>query len=358
MVRYRRGFIGRGPRMKPRSTASKYSSFFGRTPKTMPQRAANSFRTRVKTALANRLDSNRLVNLRLGFKKRGPGSVVMNDKPTTKMEYVKPVGDGNSTSYFKKKPKPLYGLRRRMARLKPLQMRTSDFVGQVVWAYGRQGVSTFITNSNTELKTLTDDITTDPTSNFLIQSTNFHWILTNGSKVGVKLRIYEGVCKRDTATTPNLAWVNGIGDAGATAQPSDAIDAKPFGSPRFNSSYHVTQVTNVYLAQGRSHEHYSKYGYNRMYDREYFFGGATDYIRGWTRFVMFVAYGEPVADTDSDISTGSGRILICATKVQRYRYDEPLVNIYRHTRNIPVTGMTVERLMDEGSGDVETNVSV
>lgn len=354
----RMGFIGYRPRLKPRSMASKYSNFFGRTPQAMSQRAAGSLRTRVQTALANSRSRRRMVGLNLGFKRRGPGGVVTTDKPTTKVEYVKPVGDGNSTSYFKKKAKPMYGLRRKMARLKPLQMRTSDFTGQITWAYGRQGISTFVTNTNTELDTLTDDVTTDPTANFLIQSTQFHWILTNGSKVGVKMRIYEGVCKRDTATAPFAAWTTGIADAGATAQPSDAIDAKPFSSPRFNSSYHVTQVTNVYLAQGRSHEHYSKYGYNRIYDKEYFTGGGADNIRAWTRFVMFVCYGEPVADTDADISTGSGRVLICATKAQRYRYDEPLVNVYRHTRQIPITGMTVERLMDEGSGEVETNLTV
>ena len=87
MVR-RMGFIGYRPRLKPRSMASKYSNFCGRTPQAMSQRAAGSLRTRVQTALANSRSRRRMVGLNLRFKRRGPGGVVTTDKPTTKVEYV------------------------------------------------------------------------------------------------------------------------------------------------------------------------------------------------------------------------------------------------------------------------------
>jgi len=181
-------------------------------------------------------------------------------------------------------------------------------------------------------------------------------LITSGAKAGIKMRIYEGCYKRDTgaAFTPQILWANGLLDTGS-AEVNVNIDSKPFSSPLFNSSCHVTKVTNVYLAQGRTHEHYASYGYNRLYDKEYFNSGSTDYLKGWTRFTMFVAYGEPVADPDIDISTASGRILIVGTKTTRVRYNLPQNYTSTFTQTIPITGLSAERLLDEGSGEIETN---
>jgi len=150
----------------------------------------------------------------------------------------------------------------------------------------------------------------------LIQSTKVHYLITSGTTAGVKMRIYEGCYKSDaeTAYTPVTVWNSGLTDTG-TAMTATDIDAKPWASPAFNKLCHITKVTNVYLPQGRTHEHYSTYNYNKLYDKEAFAtSSGRELLRGWTRFIMFVCYGEPIADTDTDVSTASGRVLIIGTK--------------------------------------------
>lgn len=286
----------------------------------------------------------------------------MRRKPSTSMEYTRTPAEGNSTSYFTRKALRLRGFKKRMLRNSPLQVRRSDTTHNLSWAYGRQGVLVLLNNTTTELQTIANLIpgalgTGGNTQQMLLQSTKMHHIISSGSKAGIKLRIYEGCYKRDVeaAFGPTTLWANGMLDTGSTETPFD-IDSKPWTSPQFNQLCHISKVTNLFLPQGRTHEHYVTYNYNRIHSKEIGnTSGDRDYLKGWTRFTMFVAYGEPVADTDADITTASGRIIMCSTKTQRYRYNTPTVYGGSYNRGIPIVGVTQERLLDEGAGEIEVN---
>jgi len=285
---------------------------------------------------------------------------MMGRRPKTQMEYTRTLSEGNSTSYFTRKALRIRGLKKRIMRANPIRTRMSEIVSDVNWVYGKQGITVLIHNTNGELDTLTDVASTNPTCKMLIQSTKIHYLITSATTAGVKMRIYEGCYKSDAESsyTPAAVWSSGLTDTG-TAMVSTDIDAKPWASPAFNKLCHITKVTNVYLPQGRTHEHYATYNYNKLYDKETFAtSSGRELLRGWTRFIMFVCYGEPIADTDTDVSTAGGRVLIIGTKTQRWRYSVPETYTSAYTRTIPITGVTTERIIDEGSGAIETVVKL
>ena len=300
----------------------------------------------------------RLVNI---MRRRFRAPIRLRGRKNDTMEYVRTPSEGNSTSYFTRKALRLRGFKKRVLKGSPLQLRRSDTTHNMVWAYGRQAVLTVYTNNTLELSTLSALVpgtggTGGNTTQMLLQSTKNHFMISSGSKAGIKLRIYEGCFKRDTelAFTPNTLWTNGMLDTGSTESPND-IDSKPWSSPSFNQLCHISKVTNVFLPQGRTHEHYCTYRYNKIYSRELNnTQNDREFMQGWTRFTMFVAYGEPVADTDADITTASGRLIMIQSKTQRFRYNTPQIYTSNYTRGIPITGVTAERLLDEGSGEIET----
>lgn len=273
------------------------------------------------------------------------------------MEYVNTPSEGNSTSYFTRKALRLRGFKKRMLKASPLQLRKTELVDSLSWPYGRQGVILFTHNRSTELTQLAQQIPGNTlTTQMLLQSTKIHYMIASGSKAAIKMRIYEGCFKKDLAAAfdPLRMWQDGMTDTGSTQSVTN-IDSKPFSSIGFMKQCHISKVTNVFIPQGRTHEHYVTYNYNKIYNREELNLSGNAYLKGWTRFVMFVGYGEPVADTDTDVSTASGRILVIGTKTQRYRFSTPTNYSASYVQSIPVTGLSAERLFDEGSGEIEVN---
>lgn len=319
-------------------------------------------RPKVKTLVTTKHNPTEDKGVRLvNIMRRRLRNPMLRGRRNNAMEYVRTPSEGNSTSYFTRKALRLRGFKKRMLRNSPLQMRRLDQTYNMTWAYGRQAALAVIHNSTTELQNINALVpgtggTGGNTTQMLLQSTKIHYIISSGSKAGIKLRIYEGCYKRDaeTAFTPTTFWINGMLDTGSTESVND-IDSKPWSSPQFTQNCHISKVTNLFLPQGRTHEHYVTYRYNKIYSRE--IGNTStnrEYLKGWTRFVMFVAYGEPVADTDADITTASGRLIMVMTKTQRFRYNTPQVYQSTYIRGIPITGVTSERLLDEGSGEIET----
>lgn len=356
MVR-RPGFISRW-KAPVRRAGSRASQFYGRT-----ARAVRKYSPYVAPMIATATKAKPEIQRGIRFlmdlrRRRGSTNTFRNAQPSTAMEYVRPVGDGNSVSYFNRKGMRIRGFKKRMMRAAPMHIRKQEIVSSNTWAYGRQSTTVFLHNTNTDLNTTTTPvvISGNPTAKILIQSMKLHWLITSGAKAGIKMRIYEGCYKRGTtsAFNPLVLWANGLADTGTT-ELNVNIDSKPFSSPSFNAACHITKVTNVYLAQGRTHEHYANYGYNKLYDREYFNAGANEYLQGWTRFTMFTCYGEPVADVDADVTTAGGRILIVGTKTTRFKYNVPQNYVSAFTQSIPNVGISSERLFDEGSGEIEVN---
>lgn len=312
-------------------------------------------KSKVRTQVRTRPETEKAIKV-VNIMRRRFRAPMGRRKPTTSMEYTRTPAEGNSISYFTRKALRLRGMKKRIMKQSPIRLRKTEIVTTVNWAYGRQGVVTLLHNTNTELDAITDTVTTNPTAKMLIQSTKLHYMITSATTAAVKLRIYEGCYKSDAEAgfTPQTLWANGMVDTGSSEVIGN-IDSKPWASPSFNTVCHITKVTNVFLPQGRTHEHYATYNYNKLYNKEMFnISTDRDYLRKWTRFIMFVAYGEPVADTDTDISTASGRLLIVGTKVQRYRYNLPETYVASFTQSIPVVGMGSERIIDEGSGAIET----
>lgn len=274
------------------------------------------------------------------------------------MEYVRTPSEGNSTSYFTRKAMRIRGFKKRMMRSGPMQMYKTEIVQNLAWNYGTQAITTVIHNTNAELDTVTDLAATQVTPNLMIVGTKIHYMITSGSSAGVKMRIYEGCYKRDmqAAFDPVTLWTNGMLDI-STESPTN-IDSKPWTSPSFNQMCHITKVHNIFLPMGRTHEHYVNYGYNKLYSKELFNANSATYLAKWTRFTMFVCYGEPVADTDTDISTAGGRVLIVGTKVQRFKYNQPEVYRSNFVRSIPIINMGAQRQIDEATGAVETVVNL
>lgn len=316
-------------------------------------------RTSVQT---RRADTQKKVKVLMDMRRRLKRPPMMRRRTGNAMEYVRTPSEGNSISYFTRKALRLRGFKKRMLRNSPLQMRISDTTHNLSWAYGRQGVLVLLNNTTSELQTISGLVpgsggTGGNTQQMLLQSTKMHHIISSGSKAGIKLRIYEGCYKRDAEAPfgPTTLWANGMLDTGSTMTPND-IDAKPWSSPSFNQLCHISKVTNLFLPQGRTHEHYVTYNYNKIYSREIGnTSGDREYLKGWTRFTMFVAYGEPVADTDADITTASGRIIMCSTKTNRYRFNTPTTYLSSFNRGIPIINVAQERLLDEGAGEIEVN---
>lgn len=313
-------------------------------------------RTLVTTKMRPTEDKGvRLVNI-MRRRLRGP---LRNRRGTNKQEYMYTPAEGNSVSYFTRKPMRIRGMKKKVMRTAPIQQVKTEVVGSLSWAYGRQAAYLVTHNTNLELDTATETAVTNNTADLMIMSSKIHYMLSSGSKAGIKLRIYEGVYKRDMPTGFDVItlWTNGMLDSGNEAPTN--IESKPWSSPSFNQFCHISKVTNCFLPQGRTHEHYSSYGYNKLYNKEMYNASTAVYLRGWTRFTMFVCYGEPVGDSaDADVTTGSGRLLITASKNTRFKFNQPTARLTTFTRSIPITGITTERLLDEGSGEVEAQTVV
>lgn len=360
--RSRRAFIPPRYRTRYRDLASRASKFY-RAVEPIARRTAPLWLPAVKSAVKRMPKAVRQavkIGMRVRRRVRGPETIITST-PSVDMEYVRTPSEGNSTSYFTRKGMRIRGLKKRMMKSTPIRLRETELVTSLSWAYGRQGVTTIFHNTNSELDAVTDLVTVNNTPKMMIQSTKVHYMLSSGAKAAIKLRIYEGCYKRDTeaAYTPQTLWQNGMIDTGSSKVIGN-IDAKPWASPSFNELCHITKVTNVFIPQGRTHEHYATYGYNKLYSKELQNTSTNkDYLRGWTRFTMFVGYGEPVGDSaDSDVTTASGRLLIIATKTQRFRFILPEIYTASFTQSIPVTGITAEELLDEGSGEIELNTVV
>jgi len=306
-------------------------------------------------------DQEKKVKVVMDMRRRFKRPPVLRGRRNNAMEYMRTPSEGNSMSYFTRKALRLRGFKKRMLRNSPLQLRRTEATHNMTWAYGRQAVLSLINNGTTEMQSTINltpgaAATGGNTAQMLLQSSKLHYMITSGSTAGIKLRIYEGCYKRDAelAFSPITLWQNGMLDTGSTETPND-IDSKPWSSPSFNQLCHVSKVTNLFLPQGRTHEHYSSYSYNKIYSKEI---GNTqtdrEYLKGWTRFTMFVAYGEPVADDDADITTAGGRLIMVVSKTQRFRYNSPQVHQSSFTRGIPITGVTTQRIIDEASGAIET----
>lgn len=349
--RYRRaGFIS-GMRISGKSGAQLARSTARRlTPYAAPVAAA-----------AARYAVSRLRGMRFGMSKRGRGgaTVVGFGNSGTPMQDVKIIGGDNSRSKFVRKALKIRGFKKRMMQSGPMRAFKREQTTVIPFLYGRQAVNSFTYNTASQLDIISDTVTTDATAKILMLNTVVKYEISNGSKAACKLKIYEGVFKRDTlsAYNPALLWSDGLGATGST-QGVNGIQSIPFQSPNFNAFCHVTRIYNVYLPQGRTHEHTSVYNYNRLYDKSTLAGApSVENLRGWSRFMMIAAYGEPVADsTGTVVTTASGKLLMVQTQTTRYKYNLPETYKTDYVRSIPVTGFTTERLIDEGSGEAEANV--
>lgn len=356
--RYRRAFIAPRYRTRVRDMASRASDFYRRTAPFL-KKTAPIWMPAVRKAVKSAPKLDRAIKIVTDMKRKYRTRTRTTTRPTgPAMEYVRTPSEGNSTSYFTRKAMRIRGFKKRMMRVASMQMRKTELVGDVSWNVGRQSITTFIHNTNTELDTTTDIAVTNVTPSLMILNTKIHYMLSSGSSAGIKMRIYEGVYKRDmdAAFTPQVLWTNGMLDVGAETPQN--IDSKPWSSVSFNQMCHITKVTNVFLPMGRTHEHYCNYGYNKLYSKELFNANDALYLAKWTRFTMFVCYGEPIADTDTDVSTASGRVLIVGTKTTRFKYNTPEIYRVNFTQAIPSTGIGTERQIDEATGAVETVVKL
>jgi len=325
----------------------------------MLERTKPIWKPMVQNALKTRPKLDRALKLVMKFRKKNRPTGTMTRTPKTQMEHMSTPSEGNSTSYFTRRALRLNGFKKRLLRNSPLQLRQTEIADNINWSYGRQGVITFTQNSTGEMSQLHSLIPgNNSTTQLMLQSTKVHYMISSGSTAGIKLRIYEGCYKKDrnAPLTPNIIWNNGMIDMGS-GQTINSIDSKPFSSLAFMKICHIAKVTNVFLPQGRTHEHYVDYRYNKIWNQsESNLSGGNTYLKGWTRFTMMVAYGEPIINNDNTTeSTASGRIVIIGTRTDRFRYNNPTNRTISYVQAIPTTGITTERLIDEGDGAIETN---
>lgn len=294
-------------------------------------------------------------------RQRGPGSETTTRRRRTQTTNIRVGSDSNSKSIFVKRPLRMRSFKSKYFNASPMVTRKTETVNTVKWNYGRQGLMYYMTNNISDLNAIKTTIaSTDPTIDLMLLNTTIRYTLSNMSKAAAKVRIYEGCYMRPSNADPNILWTNGLVDLGTT-QVIDSIAADPRTSRSFNTFCHITRVYDLFLPQGRTHEHIVKYGYNRVYKAEIGNIGGTINMPKWTRFTMIVGYGEPIVESDADgasVSTASGKLAIVTTRTDRYKYALPQIRYAYYTKTIPTTGLASQLLLDEGSGEAETQVIV
>jgi len=175
---------------------------------------------------------------------------------------------------------------------------------------------------------------------FLAKKINCEVDITNSSSWGCILDIYDIVCRRDTPQasvvtagynvgTPFGAWVSGGQLELTPTLPTGYTDysqvpgTQPSDSQLFKDYYRIVSKKTVILPQVGNHKHrvvidvQKAFNLNQVQTDKTFLVGYKDF----THFTMLVARGQPLATTETPVSTTTyGPVQLRTMTTERYEY--------------------------------------
>lgn len=207
------------------------------------------------------------------------------------------------------------------------------------------------------IKTIaTGGVSTAKTAKIFMKSYVASLHLRNQTNQPCRLKIYDIVCKRDTAGTsldnPLECWSKGLQDLTGVSTDNYKIPGQvPNRSDEFRTWFKILNVTPVNLNGGDPWIHNINIKMNRMLDTTAVDNGQPTAIQGWTHYVMVVFIGSL-----SNSTTDNTQVTFCPVKLDylwtqtiKFAYVEKNTATYTIT-NRPLTTVTgtLEAMADNG----------
>lgn len=203
---------------------------------------------------------------------------------------------------------------------------------------------------------------------FYIDSVQQRGMITNTTSTPVKLTMYLLHPKKDLPETDGNP-VKTIEYGLRELYNANDMHKTPYVSPResvqFNSAWKIANEKTVVLSPGENHEYFynieiEKY-WNSSQSRLGTDGSGTNYyfMKGYTKTIMIKV--QPTLVTDSTkVSFASSKVIWLNRSTLKYKIPQgPSTNTLLATRaNIPQTGLTSQKYVNEDSGDVDLNVTI
>ena len=288
----------------------------------------------------------------------------------TRNNNVKIEGVGGQLSKFKV-ARPISPWDAKLIKDLAPQYRLKNVGSRLTSTPGQQNVYTYAMFDSVggDLNDISDAIlTTVPnatagqkkTIKFMMAQGVSKWMMTNQDSGNVCVEIYDIAVRRDTATTPDNAFYQGLVDqatASGSATPSSIPGAVPTQSERFNTNFKILQKTRLIMGAGQSHTHYQNIKPNKWFNAELFYQNGNTLsqntaLKGFTIYTMIVAHGMPYNDltTQTQVSTGAVALDIVYTKQLKYYVLQENFTTSYATNNLPTSFGVQEEVMQTGYG--------
>lgn len=178
--------------------------------------------------------------------------------------------------------------------------RSTDSTNRLAAAVGRQSFATTVTLcDSSQLADQFTQIGALATQKWFLKSMSLTNEFHNQSNTGVKIWIYDCLCRIDGCQSPSNEWNQGlVTDQGSTANSPNQPFATPMVVDDFKRAWTVIKCTRVSLEAGQSHVHNFKYAYNRVISQDRYENlGSGSNVAGITVAQMVVTLG--ALDNDS-----------------------------------------------------------
>lgn len=276
---------------------------------------------------------------------------------------VKCISSGTSFSRFAKiykMSKPAYDLVKDTSvntlLTNQVQRLTCSTGIQAIWEYpilNYSQIHNLSTYINTESGTGTYQ---SNTKKWLLKSMQSKITFTNTDNGNVFVDAYFLTARQDSTQDPSTAWNVGLQHAAGTNTGNfyQDLGAVPFSSPDFCQFWKVDKIHHIELEQGRSHCILDDFQPNYMVQQARV-EDTNGYMRGLSRYIMFVAWGAPCNDqtTTTNISTGSVTLDFVSIINQTYYWAADPASSFNVTTN---TGnINTQTVLNIGSGAVGTH---
>lgn len=358
---------GRGPssypKFEPLGTPTRRGPTSGIEKKPEPARSNPTSSPRTQTKVKRKPEQDEKVPKVMVRRRRVPPRARRYKRKDQKSQRISPRMVGSTYSYFKYIKKNQTAAR--IKRVGPKQQYLNTYSTRLTATTGTQAAVSFNEITNQHLNTLTTSVPSSlepaasyKTSTICLESCVNNIMLTNQDNANAFIEIYEIMVRRDTQQSPEMAWMNGMTDAGGTSTSYTNLMATPFMSPRFVDFFYVRKKYKFELGPGRSHIHRSTIVLNSKYSDELKQPtGWIDFLKNWTHFQMVVAFGAPINSlaTPTNVTSSKINIDIIQTFQLKWTYLAPMERTYAFYAGLPT--VTDPNVMNEESGTVQTETS-
>lgn len=305
--------------------------------------------------------------LRLASKFRLPSSLpsIGNNGNRQLFQGVRTSGAGATRSFVKRIVSRRRGFAKRVREVSTKQWYQNAKGYKMSQGYGKQQVLATEILSRTTLDAISNNVPNyNDNTTILVKDVLNKFLISNTATANVYVDIYDYSFRKNTNTPPYLLFRNGLVDSGmsnANYPAEETYGITPFKSPAFTTFIKINKVTRVELGAGRSHEHVTKLAMNKSFIRQEIAENSNEYHPGWTNGVLIITRGEPVhngvwpAATASTVSTATQVLDIVQVSEISYFYALPSSSTIESVNTLSYTGFTTENVMNEVSGEPDTN---